>query len=58
MLLKTIRSSSNPKELMIIKENAKQEGGRFNGQVSLFVFEKDVQNDVSVQLFFNCPYQI
>lgn len=42
-LLKTIGSSSDPKELMILNEKAKQEVDRLKGQVSLFVFEKDVQ---------------
>jgi hypothetical protein len=45
ILLKTIRSSSDPKELIILKEKAKQEDDRFKGRVSLFVFEKDVQNE-------------
>lgn len=42
-LLKTIGSSSDPKELLILNEKAKQELERLKGQVSLFVFEKDVQ---------------
>lgn len=42
-LIKTIGSSSDPKELVILKEKAKQEIDRLKGQVSLFVFEKDVQ---------------
>ena len=42
-LLKTIGSSSDPKELMILNEKAKQEVDKLKGQVSLFVFEKDVQ---------------
>lgn len=42
---KIIRSSSDPKELMILKEMGKQEDHRFKGQISLFVFEKDVQNE-------------
>jgi transposase len=42
-LLKTIGSSSDPKELMILNEKAKQEVDRLKGQVSLFVFDKDVQ---------------
>jgi transposase len=42
-LLKTIGSSSDPKELMILNEKAKQEVDRLKGQISLFVFEKDVQ---------------
>jgi transposase len=42
-LLKTIGSSSDPKELLILHEKAKQELERMQGQLSLFVFEKDIQ---------------
>lgn len=42
-LLKTIGSSSDHKELMILNEKAKQELERIRGQFSLFIFEKDVQ---------------
>jgi len=41
-LLKTMGSSSDPKEIMILKERARQELERLKGQVSLFVFEKDL----------------
>jgi len=41
-LLKTMGSSSDTKEIMILKERARQELERLKGQVSLFVFKKDL----------------
>ena len=41
-LIKSVGCSTDPKELTIINERAKQELERLRGQSSLFVFEKDI----------------
>jgi hypothetical protein len=38
---------------ILLKEKAKQEDDRFKGQVSLFVFEKDVQNESFISELYN-----
>ncbi|MBL0026038.1 MAG: hypothetical protein IPO98_14035 [Saprospiraceae bacterium] len=42
-LIKSIGSSSDEKELAILREKAQQELDRLKGQRSMFVFDKDVQ---------------
>ncbi|MBL0024454.1 MAG: hypothetical protein IPO98_05270 [Saprospiraceae bacterium] len=41
-LIKSIGSSSDEKELAILREKAQQELDRLKGQRSMFVFDKDV----------------
>jgi hypothetical protein len=47
-LIKSIGCSTDPKELAILNERAKQELERLRGQSSLFVFEKDILPMVAV----------